>query len=221
VKESGLTFCCCDKIPKINNLKEERFILAHGFRGFNSWLLGLTAFVPVVRQTLWQGVHVRGGCSPHSGQEAKTERHKGVCISMSPIRAHHHITWISSTRPHLQNVPIPPNSATLGTKPLTHESLGDIPNSKYSRSSLIAWVINNEELSHTWDRGGSQRNSKHKKDSTWHCWHEDRGGHLRRTAGGLTVLRKKQPVRNGALVPKATRTGLCQYIEWVWKQTHS
>jgi hypothetical protein len=28
------------KVPKKINLKEERFILAHSFRGFNPWSLG-------------------------------------------------------------------------------------------------------------------------------------------------------------------------------------
>jgi hypothetical protein len=31
----------CDKIPDRNNLREERFVVAHGFRGFSPWLLGL------------------------------------------------------------------------------------------------------------------------------------------------------------------------------------
>jgi hypothetical protein len=30
-----LIFCHCDKIPNINNLRNERFILAHGFTGFS------------------------------------------------------------------------------------------------------------------------------------------------------------------------------------------
>jgi hypothetical protein len=32
--------CHCDKIPDVNNLQEERFILAHGFRGFGPWSTG-------------------------------------------------------------------------------------------------------------------------------------------------------------------------------------
>jgi hypothetical protein len=30
----------CDKITEKINIKEERFILAHSFRGFHPWLLG-------------------------------------------------------------------------------------------------------------------------------------------------------------------------------------
>jgi hypothetical protein len=33
----------CYQIPDTNNLKEERFILAHGFSWFSPWLLGLIA----------------------------------------------------------------------------------------------------------------------------------------------------------------------------------
>jgi hypothetical protein len=40
----------CDKISEINNLREDRFILAHGFRGFSPWLAGSIALRPVARQ---------------------------------------------------------------------------------------------------------------------------------------------------------------------------
>jgi hypothetical protein len=36
-----LSFCHCDKIPEKTNLKEKRFILAHGFQKFQSMALGL------------------------------------------------------------------------------------------------------------------------------------------------------------------------------------
>ena len=35
-----VSFCHGDKISKISNVKEERFILAHGVRGFGPWLAG-------------------------------------------------------------------------------------------------------------------------------------------------------------------------------------
>jgi hypothetical protein len=35
-----LSFHCCDKIPKVNNLGKERLILAHAFRSFSLWSLG-------------------------------------------------------------------------------------------------------------------------------------------------------------------------------------
>jgi hypothetical protein len=31
---------CCDKIPDLNSLKKERFILGHGLRGFSQLLIG-------------------------------------------------------------------------------------------------------------------------------------------------------------------------------------
>lgn len=36
-------FHCCDKISDINSLREESFILAHGFRHFSARLAGLVA----------------------------------------------------------------------------------------------------------------------------------------------------------------------------------
>jgi hypothetical protein len=35
-----LFLCHCDKIPDRNDLREERFILVHRFKGFSPWLLG-------------------------------------------------------------------------------------------------------------------------------------------------------------------------------------
>jgi hypothetical protein len=44
-----LVFHCCDKIPEQNSLREERFILAHSFRGFRPWSTASIAFRPVAR----------------------------------------------------------------------------------------------------------------------------------------------------------------------------
>jgi hypothetical protein len=44
--------CFCDKMPDINNLKEEIFILAHDFKGFSPWSLGSVFLGPVVRQNI-------------------------------------------------------------------------------------------------------------------------------------------------------------------------
>lgn len=35
-----LALCCCDKMPEKRNLKEERLVLAYGFRGFSPWVEG-------------------------------------------------------------------------------------------------------------------------------------------------------------------------------------
>lgn len=43
------------KIPEKNNLKEERFILVHGFRGFGPWPLGLIVSGSVMRQVIMMG----------------------------------------------------------------------------------------------------------------------------------------------------------------------
>lgn len=51
-----LVFYYCDKIPEKNNLKEEKFILVHGFRGFSAWSVQCTAFGPEVGLTPWQRV---------------------------------------------------------------------------------------------------------------------------------------------------------------------
>jgi hypothetical protein len=40
---NGVNFCHCDKILEVNDLKEERFILVHTFRGCSPWLLGCVA----------------------------------------------------------------------------------------------------------------------------------------------------------------------------------
>jgi hypothetical protein len=49
--------------PETINLKEERFILAHGFR--------FHCFGPKVRQNI---MGARGGCSAHGSQGAQEER---------------------------------------------------------------------------------------------------------------------------------------------------
>jgi hypothetical protein len=38
-----------------STLKEERFVLAHGFSGFNPWSAGFIAFGPVARQNTMAG----------------------------------------------------------------------------------------------------------------------------------------------------------------------
>ena len=45
VWEGLLAFPRCDKIAEKINLKDKRFILAHGFRGFSPWLTDSIALV--------------------------------------------------------------------------------------------------------------------------------------------------------------------------------
>lgn len=50
-KMNVLILHCCDKIPEgKNSVKEEKFILAPGFRNISLWLAGCTAVKPVMRQ---------------------------------------------------------------------------------------------------------------------------------------------------------------------------
>jgi hypothetical protein len=47
------------KNPRKMNLKEEGVILAHSFRGFSLWLLGLVAVRPMTRKYIIMEEHVR------------------------------------------------------------------------------------------------------------------------------------------------------------------
>jgi hypothetical protein len=47
-----LAFHHCDRRAEKTNLKEERFILAHGFGGFSPWLLDSIVSGPSVRQNI-------------------------------------------------------------------------------------------------------------------------------------------------------------------------
>jgi hypothetical protein len=62
-------YYCCDKIPNRNNLREERFIFTHGFKGFSPWLLCPCHWVEC------QVVGACGGegCSLYSDREAERE----------------------------------------------------------------------------------------------------------------------------------------------------
>jgi hypothetical protein len=51
------TFCHCDKIPGKNNLKEEGFILAHGFRAFRPWSAGSITLGLRQDKMSWQRKH--------------------------------------------------------------------------------------------------------------------------------------------------------------------
>jgi hypothetical protein len=56
----------CKKILEKNKLKEEGFILTHGFRDLSPWLAGSIAF----SHHGWEGVPEQSGL-PHGGQEAQ------------------------------------------------------------------------------------------------------------------------------------------------------
>jgi hypothetical protein len=55
LKPRVITFHHCVNIPEKISFKEERFILAQGFRGSNPWSLGSVVSGPVVRQNIMAG----------------------------------------------------------------------------------------------------------------------------------------------------------------------
>jgi hypothetical protein len=78
-------FCHCDKYLRETGLKEERFILAHHFRGFSSRMAGSIALG--LRSGKYHGGRVNGkGCLPHcfmvdrKGIERQRERERRLKI---------------------------------------------------------------------------------------------------------------------------------------------
>jgi hypothetical protein len=91
-------FCCCDKIPEINNSREEGFILVHTFRGFSPWSAGSMAFRPVARQkhhgrkTWWkEAAHLMGARKQRARQEGARNR----CI----LQSHTPVTYFLHPQP--------------------------------------------------------------------------------------------------------------------------
>jgi hypothetical protein len=52
-------------------------MLAHSFRGFTSWLIGLIAFEPGATEYIMVIVSGGGGISSHGSQEAKETKGSG------------------------------------------------------------------------------------------------------------------------------------------------
>jgi hypothetical protein len=76
----------------------DRFILAHGFRGFSPWLVGSVGFRSVARLSVWQGdCYVRERERKGVGQGQKTLQGSDL---------------LPPTRPHLPKSPPPLNSTT-------------------------------------------------------------------------------------------------------------
>jgi hypothetical protein len=76
-----LVFHCYDKIPEKNNLKEDRLILAHGFRGLSRcrlipllWVCGEAEHHDGEGRVKGVGVQ---RCSPHGGQETRETEKQG------------------------------------------------------------------------------------------------------------------------------------------------
>lgn len=83
-----LAFCHCDKIleKKIRFILE-RFILAHGFRGFCPLALGPIAGTCGEAEHHGDEYMVKQNGSPH-GRRKQREREEGARVSISPSRAH-------------------------------------------------------------------------------------------------------------------------------------
>jgi hypothetical protein len=126
------SFCCCEKIHEINNLRDKGFILLHSFRGFSPWSADSTVFRSVARQT-------------HHGRRTwwrkdallmvarKQRRDKAYPVgqapplwptssSKAPLPGFHHFPRMLSDYESIEEISvsmiqsIPPNIA-LGTKP--------------------------------------------------------------------------------------------------------
>lgn len=114
--------CCCDKCPR-RKTTEERWVLAHGFRGFNSWLLGLLqvsevsargCLVSLYLDLVWgntsQWEHgAKQGCSP-PGQPGSREGEGWLPITL--WRTHTN-ALIPSPGPHLSALPRPSSAQTV------------------------------------------------------------------------------------------------------------
>lgn len=102
-----LALCCCDKIPEINNLEAEMYILAHGFRDFHPWWLGPVA-VGLLRQCIMAGAYDRGGTHLIA---ASMNRGRGQGLN-APYKIMLPRTGLFFTRPHLLKVPLLPDNGT-------------------------------------------------------------------------------------------------------------
>jgi hypothetical protein len=81
------TFHYCD--TETNNLKEERFILVHGFRGFSPRSgVSIALALRQSRTIMVVVLHDGEGCSPHGGQEAQCAYSGGIPPFSSRALAH-------------------------------------------------------------------------------------------------------------------------------------
>lgn len=85
-----IAFYHCDKIPKIINLMEKSFILAHGFRDFSKSQLAPCVLGLWEGRTSWQGAQNRAKLFTSQRQESKERGGAGAPIS--PPRSHTSMT---------------------------------------------------------------------------------------------------------------------------------
>jgi hypothetical protein len=81
---SVLVLCHCDQRPDVNDLREEEFIVTHGFREFSPWPFG-SMFLDLWedRTITVEGSVWRGGCSLLGRQEAESKTGTGGQVSPS------------------------------------------------------------------------------------------------------------------------------------------
>jgi hypothetical protein len=70
-------------------------------------------------------------------RETERERERKRPWSPNTLRRHFPKDLKPPTRLHLLKFPLPPNSAKLGTKPLTHGPLGYLSDPNYSRKEEV------------------------------------------------------------------------------------
>jgi hypothetical protein len=84
VRSTSLHFWCCDQISERNNLKKERFILAHSFREFSPKFSRPLLWVwSKAEHHSWKGV-IDQNCLPYGSQEVEKQRERGPGKDISP-----------------------------------------------------------------------------------------------------------------------------------------
>jgi hypothetical protein len=88
------------QIPEKINLREEKFILAHGIRGFSPWLAGSIAFRPLARQNF-----MAEGCGGRklltAWQSGSQEWQERVGDKKYPSKVHTPSYLLPPNNPHL------------------------------------------------------------------------------------------------------------------------
>jgi hypothetical protein len=118
----------CDRIPEEMS-KEERFIWAHGLRGFSHGCLALFALDQrQLSKSLWECVTEEDNC-PH-GQLGSKERQGGIGALGSSLRPHPSDLTSSQQAPPLKGTTISLQHHGLMTETSTHGPLGYISGPK-------------------------------------------------------------------------------------------
>jgi hypothetical protein len=118
------------QISENNNSREERLILAHGFRGFRTWPAGSIAFHG---GRAWQGKR----CSPHGSQGTQRDRQEGARAKYMP-QGHlwgHWIVLPMFRSPHL--------STQLWKRSLSHTRNGKC-------ASVVSWCFSIQSNHQDW-----------------------------------------------------------------------